>query len=136
MNYLVNIPQSKTGIEALITSEQRDEYLKRLEEFDEDLTIDYSDDSEGNEEFYDFDREIDTFSVKDAKACLNNAEESEEVEAEILAKHKWIKRTYEQMMSNKTWIDDWFEAFTTIRNNKKWIDKLCESYEKTKQCSK
>ena len=115
MNYLVRIPQSRTGIEALITSEQRDEYMKRLEEYDENLTIDYSDDSDENQEFYDLDREIDEFTVKNAKACLRHAKESEDVEPEILEKHKWIKETYEQMKSNKSWIDDWFEAFDKIK---------------------
>lgn len=119
MNYLVSIPQSRTGIEALITSEQRDEYMKHLEEYDENLTIDYSDDSEENEEFYDFDREIDEFTVKNAKACLRLAKESEDVEPEILEKHSWIKKMYEQMKSNKTWIDDWFEAFDKIKQRSK-----------------
>lgn len=115
MNYLVHIPQSKTGIEALITSEQRDEYLKRLEEYDETLTIDYSDDSDENQDFYDFDREIDDFSVKDAKHWLTIAQESEEVEPEILDKQQWIKEMYDQMKSNKTWIDEWFEGFDTMK---------------------
>ena len=67
--YIVYIPQA--DINAIITKNELDGYVKKLNEFDKSLTVDYSDDTLP---FYCLDRELDTFEVRDALFQLKCAE--------------------------------------------------------------
>ena len=111
MNYLVHIPQSDYLHTARITEEERKNYLERLEKYDEGLTIDYSND---DLPFYDLDRQIDDFSVKDAKFYLTTAEAVDEVDPSSVVNQKWVKEEYEKQLSAKSLVDDWFNDFDEV----------------------
>jgi hypothetical protein len=111
MNYLVHIPQSDYLHTARITAEEREEYLKRLESFDEDLIIDYSDD---NLPFYDLDRQIDDFSVKDAKHFLTIAEAVEDLDPKVIESQKWIQEELKKQQSARSLLNDWFVDFEEV----------------------
>lgn len=111
MNYLVHVPQSDYLHTARLTEKERNKYLKRLEKYDENLTIDYSDD---NLPFYDLDREIDDFSVKDAKELLTNAEQVDEIDPSLIVNQKWIKEEYNKQLDAKSLVADWFSDFDEV----------------------
>lgn len=111
MNYLVHVPQSDYLHTARLTEEERKNYLERLEKYDENLTIDYSDD---NLPFYNLDREIDDFSVKDAKELLTNAEQVDEIDPSLIVNQKWIKEEYNKQLDAKSLVADWFSDFDEV----------------------
>lgn len=111
MNYLVHVPQSDYLHTARLTEEELKNYLERLEKYDENLLIDYSDD---NLPFYNLDREIDDFSVKDAKQFLTNAEKVDEIDPSLIANQKWIKEEYEKQLNAKSLVEDWFRDFDEV----------------------
>ena len=111
MNFIVSVPQSDYLSEALITAEERKSYLERLTHLDDDLTIDYSDD---NLPFYDLDRQIDDFSVKEAKDLLENAVATDDFDEEKLKNNKFLEKSYKKMINAKSLIDDWFDDFEKV----------------------
>ena len=99
------------GHTARLTEEERKNYLERLENYDENLTIDYSDD---NLPFYNLDREIDDFSVKDAKELLTNAEQVDEIDPSLIVNQKWIQEEYKKQLDAKSLVNDWFADFDEV----------------------
>jgi hypothetical protein len=113
MYYIVRIPQEDYAF-SILTAEERDSYIRKLEEYDEDLTVDYSDDSLP---FYNLDRKIDGFTVKEA---INYLKVAEEIRDEDIGKYGkgtlagWARKLLED---NKWWFDRWLEDFEEVYNN-------------------
>ena len=105
--YVVYIPQD--DVSAIITKEERDDYIKKLNEFDKSLTVDYSDDTLP---FYCIEREVDTFEVRDALFQLKCAKKFNV----RLSKNKnaFINYAYNEYRENNWWLDKWVNDFNTV----------------------
>lgn len=104
--YIVYIPQA--DINAIITKNELDGYVKKLNEFDKSLTVDYSDDTLP---FYCLDRELDTFEVRDALFQLKCAEK---VNVRLSkTKKTFTNYAYNEYKENNWWLDKWIDDFKT-----------------------
>lgn len=104
--YIVYIPQDE--VSAIITKEERDNYIKKLNEFDKSLTVDYSDDTLP---FYSIERELDNFEVRDALFRLKCAEK---VSVRLSkTKKTFTNYAYNDYKENNWWLDKWIDDFNT-----------------------
>ena len=104
--YIVYIPQA--DINAIITKDELDSYVKKLNEFDKSLTVDYSDDTLP---FYCLDRELDTFEVQDALSQLKCAKK---VNVRLSKNKKtFTNYAYNEYKENNWWLDKWVDDFKT-----------------------
>ena len=104
--YIVYIPQQNN--KTIITKEERDNYLERLNNYRSKLTIDYSDD---NLPTYDLDREIDDWSVKKKKNALIHAKK---VNVKLNENDSFTDEVYKDYRENKWELDRWFEDFDDV----------------------
>ena len=126
--YIVYIPQQDN--KTIITKDERDKYLERLKNYRPKLTIDYSDD---NLPTYDLDREIDDWSVEEAKDALTNAKK---VNVRLKNNGSFVNEAYKDYRENKWELDSWFEDFDDLAKTEGEVIELLMQYAAEKKGKK